>query len=1161
MADEEPMARIGFYDPFSIYDEVKDRIQTKVHLTNLHWKESANDPLRSIPQLAVRFEEEKPKGFDNNSAGPLSQISELSLDDQIGKVVDFTSIPFVRLMFVTADGLDSYRSKVRPLMIEWKTSCVEKAHGPVDWYVVYTGDDSKAHAKVFEKLKLDFETDTDRRCFMMRTNFATTLEENEFWGQFSSKLKDSMLSIFTTRLQILSAELQTLINGGKLKNNIGVFLVIKEAVAAQFLTMSLYEKSLEQYDGLSSSINELREFFQHQEWSPENMNLVESFMSATRLFQKGRHEPSLFALRAYIFTRIFKIFEAFADSAPSLSLASIHNAEFLRRLRLFILETTKDFQDSAHSFQVQEWGYKVVDEVLSLDLCAGITNSENTETESPQLSERCGELLLLQRSKLLEVGQAFEFHINGILTNLSLSEVFSRDEISYGPLKTILESTESFEEYFVKLTEAAIGHFNVCDRPRSVDALSIDIALLDYQKEQYGKAAVVLSTCPSFYGSQGWELIGLTLLEAYIGCLENLDDDSPVFEEGGNMARSFQMLQSFVLVLTLAKQNADSVPKNLIAKAIDYIINNEVSQPLELNKFFTVTSSTYVTPLENDLYELAITITNQFNTSIELSDVKLTLETLEGDTIDFSIGKSTLESGATKMSLTTSSIQTGTFTLSTFTAKLGNIRLTHIFEGDEKTEIFIFDSPNSLSLDIATSSEVHLGAKPISVIISTAVQISSMTLKVWRDSHTFILKNGCKIKSESDHSLDNFTILQDSIKIEQLDGPGAYEVIIPYTTQENSKVSIMELYASLSYDVNGFRRRYTAKSSLDTSLSIGVSVQDIFKANHLYCKFSIGTSEPDHPIRVISADLEPNENYDVCTALKPTPLVAFGEQPVNYFFQISNKADLYPCDHDLLTLTVHYREIKHEVIQVWRAHLHEQLRASSLESYSILLDRCSEFIEFDYDQFILNKTVSVSISNTYHQKYFKSIPPEYRQRVYDIFSQSANATFQVDDDFPFKNRKLIIDVSIPSPEVIHTLEIKFHESMTHAVVGEELRATLSISSVVNCNRKKKEPNGKKQVQFDGEQTPLNKYMVEVLTNQDNWVINGKTRHVIELDRSHRGVFDFPDTELSLIPLRAGKILLPKVKVDNLNLGSKNEALMEIEYKNENETIFVVSEGL
>ena len=134
--------KIGYYDPFDVFKLIQPSIESKLPLTNLHWKSPAhNSNLKSIPNLPVNLVEEVPKR---------SKV----LDDDV----------LTRLMFIQCESIDIYKSQVRPLIKEWLRHLVRNTQ--CEWlivlYVPLHSKDTNYHlikTNIYNKLKTDFEKD------------------------------------------------------------------------------------------------------------------------------------------------------------------------------------------------------------------------------------------------------------------------------------------------------------------------------------------------------------------------------------------------------------------------------------------------------------------------------------------------------------------------------------------------------------------------------------------------------------------------------------------------------------------------------------------------------------------------------------------------------------------------------------------------------------------------------------------------------------------------------------------------------------------------------------------------------------------------------------------------------------------------------------------
>jgi len=1188
MSDHIQPISIGYYDPFDVYSKLQNELNTKVRLTNLHWRKSNEDSLRSIPQLPTKFVEETPKYFDNNDMEAHFRFTDIPTGAVLEKTVRLLEVPYVRLMFIECENSDTYKSKVRPLIKEWHKSCIEKSNGPVDWYLVFyvpdsDSGDNKSRTKVFEKLKLDFnatEGDTDR-CIKLKAKYSNPLEENESWNLLQNKLKSGILYSFTFRLEKLHEGLVMLNKDREKKeSNLMVYLSMKEGFARQFLLLNLLEDALGEYDNLSALVKSLQNdthFFpaENLNFSQEVTTNLMDFVSTSSLFQRSEKEVSLFKLKAYLFAKQFVILDSLSDKAPSMSISSIHVSEFLRRLHAFAAEISKLFATSAvQKLSVSEWTYRLVDDVLARDVCVKISSeaSEQSDSNMSQISERFGELLLLQRSQLLKLGQSSGYNICDILSDISLDD--EEDEalkyqVSYEPLKKTLGSYKSFEESYSILTGEAIKHFSISGRPRTVDALSIDVALLDYQNGNYEKAAEVFATCPDFYGSQGWEFISKSLLEIFADCLEHIDQDSEFFknDEEDSLTKNNHLCKVYLDILSSAKSNIGKkliTPKlieDTFKKFKELIPDDDVEYPIE--NLFDIKPIPTLLNSSNDTLTLEVIIKSPFKRELKLKNARILLKNENEEIFTFDTKETDVNPGANKIKFVSNHIMLGQFKLYKSIAELGNVTISGEFT--DAKDFLIFTYPDNLLLDIANSTNINLTTKSISIFIHTGnSSIKNSKIRLWSKTDGFEPTSDIKAVNLSTNEAiglaesdpDNLVLSTDG-----LDSFASYEIIVPYIMNAGLNPEKLDLKAQISYEIEQGERSQTVTKLLDTSFSIAVSVQDIFKNTGLYAKFSIGTADIDFPIRILSTVLQSNEKYQVSTSFETPSLIAFGEQPCSSFYKIQKKQGAKYSEDDYLTLDIRYRDLKEELKQILMVHLKTELVKVGLERYIPLFKMVLDDLKYDYTHYVTSKEIKITEPIKFDKLIIDSMSSEdIKVRTINVFEQIINS-LQVPDvtQYDLRDRHLYIDVQIPSVQVVHTVEFKIDQE-THYVVGTAIPATLEISSFMNGTETSN--TSKKKVQFQSEVDTKNYYSLELLTNQDSWLINGKTKFKFEVDKSQTNkLIKLPDIEISLIPIKIGKIALPKIKIINEGIESKDEYLMEVDYKNENETLYIVSEAI
>jgi hypothetical protein len=1142
MGTRIPPLKVGIYDPFEAYPKIQQKLAEKVQLTNLHWRKTKSDALRSIPQLPYEIVEETPRFFDKHTPSTLSKISDggSAMDDTL----NLLRTPYTRLMFIQCDNTDVYRSQVRPLITAWKENNIKQSHCPIEWNLVFlqTDSSSKSQQRVFEKLKTDNpDVDSVDHCVLLKLTYLNNLEENESLGVLSSRLKASVLYSLSKRIEILEAALLTA------KDPLLKF-ALKEGVSRQFLNFHLFEDALRQYSQLLVT---LKSDLQLVKSHDNELKRLDSIIKTNTIFESASTEPSLFSLTSFIFSRNFLILESLSLNG-SMSVSSLHIGELLKRVQLFVSDVRTIF---GKSIEINEWIYQLIDDVFSSEVCSRIlrTIDQDTDESLLQISDKFGELLAFQRSVLLLLGSSLKgYQINGILTDVLTAE-FSEAEIRNEELKRVLSTREQFESKFFELTESAIRHFGLAGRPRAVDALSIDIALLDYQNSQYEKAALVLSNCPEYYGSQGWKFIGYSLLETYIDCLEHMDANDEFF----TTPKESVLAENYVSLLSSMKEGS-VVSSGSLENTLDKLTRLELtgSSTKEIkygfDELFTVDVKPYVTPLGSDTYSINLSLKNSSGLELKLKDLRLSMVNENTNKVIFSAPEATLDTMINTVELKSSNVSIGDFKIESISAKFGPISLFQEFS--DKPETTIFASPNDLEIKLDHSTRLNLGIKTFSVFIKTFEDISDVNLR-FNQLGGFLELDDSIILFQGDNLLHKFSDTED-LRYPILEALNTYELVIPFK-QHSVASKLMELFVEVKFfSSDGVLKSQSITDHLDTTLKVEISVQDIFKFNSLYTKFSIGTSDANIPIRIIDVDLKSGGDYNISTALKPQEAVAFAEQPGNYFFKLDKTNDL-KVNNNLL-LSVEYRDLSKEISTVWKAILWQELKRANFQIfYRLIIDALT--LEVDYTAYELDSVITF-INKRFNRSILKYIPfAKERSEIENILHKFLSETHpRAVPDTSANNQHLAINVPIPTVELLQEYELKLEHSKIYTTLGDELYSKLTIKSILS----KHESTTAKKVSFRDQIS--NKYEIEIIPNNDAWLINGQTKFSFEVHKNSEDnkEEDFKEKtfDLCLIPLKVGKLTLPRIKITKEDISFKlDEYALEIDYKNENETIYVVSE--
>lgn len=1288
---------IGYYDPFNAFPIIEKELLGRFPLTNLHWKYDISRPLKSIPLLPIKLVEEVPR----------KTISASKLGS--------TDCTYLRLMLVKCDSIDIYRSQVRPLIKEWLHNMVTSTDSEWMIMLVIPSNAKDKHStiiklSILDKLKIDFGIDgkelastnfarNGSRIFKVKEKFDDESIKLETYTSIINQIKELVLSKFTIKF----TELQKKIHNQS--KNIFDNVLTELNLAELFNDMRLYEDSLKYYKLLGNSIDKiitndpkLFEFEAVESIIPSNLdnyvfeNSIKIQNVRSNLIKRDALSISLLELKCFLFVKQASLLQSLASHSSTLSISASYIASFYQKLLIFLNDITVKVVKCPNVLQVKlyQWSFTLIDSYLNSTITKYIFKKSNDNTLNNsdaqvnqihplhEILECMGELKLFQRTLLVNLGRLtrnYALHGASILEEVDLAEEHSQKkveekfELSYSPLLSALETESKFLDSFQRITESTIQDFAAANREKSIDILSIDIALVKYYQKNYSEALQILEDSSEFFINNGWNFMGGLLLEAYLSCIENLLPKNSSDEEIESRNRLICMtcldllsnLRTGEIVASTGINNynliksTDSVSK-LFEKIFKYsnLLNGSFIE-YDINKIFDVTVCPHIqseqNQIDSDNYFIDIQVLNKFEVEIKTEKVVLELRNDSNEGIMFFTYECTLlpSPKLTTIRLFTTNSILGIFRISKFSISMNNnMKFSRYFSNlvGANTEDFITslkDDQSQTEVDINGDNSVVYYSKPINewnilkslkkqnrnssqLPLSSSIQIISfprpenlwfefinpINLELGKTDILLRIHGGNANSSNVDVNISTLTpgvtIKNDEISlvgtdesnkfksncilINQIPKKSFVDIRIPYVYFSDSNKYI-RMKATVSYQIGLETFSYTAANGVDTTLTISVSVQDIFKIEHIFSKFQVGTSNPKYPIRVISNRLSSptDSNYNIEKPMKdPGSIVAFGEQPASYFYKIYPITNFVPKSEngETLDLVIQYSNLQDEIQQIFEVSTLSKIRSVNLESYwllfkSVLLD----MVAFNINQFALSGRVQiengVSVLNIVNNLIVNYIPEEadrlILQRIFeqllinseDLYQDPENRTH----DAEFKVKTLSIRVPVPHLRILHIVEFKF-ENTTQLIVGEALKAKLEIQpskrwsspsmvkSVTNTEQSLSTDNENIEVSSnnglvgDGHNPRIEQFLVNFIPD-DNWLISGFKKTSFEIDYSANQLTKL-EFDLVLIPLNVGKLLLPKLDVRLLSFDSSIEEIsMDIVFKNGLEPILVVPE--
>lgn len=1118
--------RVGYYDPFNIYPLIKDDLHAKFPLSNLQWK-SGDSKVHAIPLLPVTLIEEVPK---------------------IGSVEDDTI--YSRVMFVKFDSLDVYRSQVRPLIIEWLKNLVIRFNS--EWTVVlyisltsnYKPSTLVKHS-AYDKLKIDFGiegqlliklnyTSNKLRCFKIKENDSATLK-SEAYSEIIQDLKSNLLATFSVKHKYLISNLS--------KSPIENFAT--ELKLAEFFNDArLFQESLDIYDKLQRDVSTINQFSKQIVLPADYANYdFEKLIDTIDI--KHLDQNSLFDMKSMIFINQSILLQSLSQSSKSLSNSAINISILFQKLIKFLNDLLVAFTN----VDLKEFVIVISDYYLNLPAFLDLVESNNKNSQNPsyqlhEILEFRAELKLFQRSRILQIGQKFDYEITGIPVDIDLHEK-ELIKYTYPKLLHIFDSKDNFYLYFESFTESIIADFVKSGRSRTIDILTIDLALLNYDLGNYTEALSILQESYGFFIDQGWDYMGGFLLEMYLDCLNKVDVKDykvlintclELFASIGNTK-----FLDIIGINTYGVAKDKSHLELLMKKVVEYSQNLTEILEFPLQAFFNINLSPYLHTDDNS-YKQYVDIDLEFQSELYVDLQSLSLSMVDAETnerLEFSNSNVNFEEKTFR--LYSSEYKFGKFGPRKLIISVNNnLRFVKIFDlisKDEKKtliaepftepirDMHMYQSTKNFWGRFDHSSVIDLGETELNLLLYNGnLVIDDLLVTISSRNEGFTLSGEIDIKNK------------------RLEAKETTSISIPY--HNDSDIKIILLQADISFTVNGETLKHTISKEIDTTLVLSVSVQDTFRKNFIYSKFQIGAAIPHIPLRLLDTHLvSNNDNY---TITRPRNLldsiITYAEQPASIFFRITPKDGYKINADDCLDLDVYYLNLQEEC----EMHLIEHFKLKLgpfFANFKLLVKRLIvEFAKFDLINYSTNNTIKV-VNLKELEDIVKDSLPLYIKPDKELSTLQEGIIKLIDNpidvsDIEFSRNRLHISVPIPTLQYLLIVEFEF-ERKPQYLVGDPIPTKVKIYTT---NRwALEEASSKKQC-----------FQIS-LQDDDNWLYSGSKKQSYTINSKGESHLEF---DLILIPLIVGKFILPRVTIQDIE-GALQDFDVELNFLNALETLLVV----
>lgn len=1126
---------VGYYDPFQVFSTILgEKFKKQTNLNSLYWKYKPADSIRTIKNVQLRY-------IEDDLANKVTNINEEDV--------------FMKFIFVTTTSVDEYRSKVRPIIRQWLNNL--KSMNPRVTYCIIlyenislrSAADKFLKTSILTKIRNDFADPemTLQNSFKIKSSYSDPDAEREIWNGLVSMIKLGIMESISAKMDYFHTLRPKLLG---VRKSADLFLKIGQFVdSAEF-----YSRILQSVGNINKEDGFERVDFQDLPLR----SMISNVQSSTYMTTK-------YEIKAYAYERLSQIL--MNDSVKTIGLYmrnSLKLADFLLSFLNSIYDCNKK----------SEFCILLIEDFFS-DKKLRFILDKNEEVPN-QLYEVLGDLKFLEKDELTNLGNSKNYKMKGCLSDISFTS--SSGEIMH-PYKVIsikiekfIKTEKLFKQHVVEITEECIKLYSQSPyKQNTVDTLSTEVALmLYYSMNDYETSVEVISNSFQFYKSSGWNSVSLALLKVYVDNLSKLRkkvDHSIVAD----------LLVSYLEMISMNQENMLDQFRNLVS---------DISEPLiiENDNIIDISINPEIECVSPDIYAISVHFDSKLS-DIKADSIVLSLtsqddapcqnedhylSSLEFSTTDFML--------KTKFSciLKSKKIIVGEYFATKITIHIGKLCLVkHIFKSVKMFQIYsLIKSDRIFSntmIDISVPKTRYLNKDQVLLVVHVGDNpFNKFEFILNQFDESRLISHADYILSVIQFKDNSRTRLNLEFGIENLGGALAFKysgdkimnkgdeilLYIPYMFPPD--VSNTKVLVGCNFIFGDGYSKYCSKS-LETSLSIAVSVQDIFKSSNLFSNYTINSVMVDNPVRVQRVSLDsPKNDYQtkIDTWHSPKNVIAYIDQGSTFFYRLTNLKD------ESLNLSIEYNDLHSEIVEIFKSLYYEKLEASKpylLRYFNVLSEEIFDKLDFKHNLYGLTGRVElVNYDLSKFSKAFKLINTtdlsviiqSIAELVHDLNSQ----TFKVNDEILGDiQHRLIISVPLPVINIINIVELDFRKKLQY-LVCQPIEVTLRLRVIIL----QKPNNSEKKVRFQTSSTPRKiKLQLNFAEHEQLWLIAGEQNFTkeISLDIAHKPK-NVLETELTLIPLRIGRLELPRIEVHNL---TNFNIEMELDYKNSSETVLVVSE--
>ncbi|KAK1969730.1 hypothetical protein LY78DRAFT_690380 [Colletotrichum sublineola] len=777
--------------------------------------------------------------------------------------------------------------------------------------------------------------------------------------------------------------------------------------------------------------------------------------------------------------------------------------------------------------------------------------------------------------------------------------------IENGLLHTALSDRDGFYRLYETLIDKALRHYTVANHTHAVKTSMADLAVLKYHLGEYGPAASFFYMTTPFFGENSWSLLELSMLVMYSRCLKELQRKDEFVRVGLKLltkaaAAENEKLQRRKPLHLGALSEVQYPDKSAIAGFLDDVLSvaktlsNEVRVPL--GHLFTQVEVVGPPEYHNgrDCFSLTVKLYSLLmdDLSLEKATIRLSRTTPGGakEVWLHTSEPNTLRPGVNKLLLTSTTNVSGNYKIDRADLICNKVDLH--WERDvnqtpsKNAQIFrlsdleLYRPAGGLSCRLTAARDIQLDKNnSVDLELSTGWNsIKSCVLSVKPST------GGLRIISTEAEFLGPTFEYEKPLeaglfRFGTIDASSTMKMRFPYTIEQD--VPNISIRVELTYTTEDGTYHYSSTFSVPVALALGVNVQDVFKHNALFSRFSVSTASMS-PLRLFKTELIDSEVFAAhfaahSAAPASKSVMVFPRQPASLLYKITRKATgtIKPKTQRTLYLKLYYSVLMDEIVALVEKSLTEAIQPLPISSFSgllanrIITEMQSSLSAYDLERAALLGEVPTSfISTLLSPHIFKGLglipgssddaSTALKQFLRDW--QSTHPRLPI-EEIQSASRSILIPVDVPSIPVFHSIDIQLPPFDEH-LVG----STVAVNQLLSANLRLRWTRIWDTAVSDGKGINRDfEFSYEITAPVDTWLIGGRKRGNFKSLGVDKTDARFGESELHvpvlIVPLREGRLPYPNVEIREVKKDDNEETAghHEIDYQNIGETVRVVAD--